>query len=75
MVMKYGGSFPPWSRIDDLAKMTREAGVDFDEFIACLQRGATDEEMADRFNVSKKTIKLLKDHFFHYGVNSTMGGD
>lgn len=73
--MKHGGSFPPWSRIDDLAKMAREAGVDFDQFIACLKEGENTESMAARFKVTPKTIELLKEHFFKYGVNSTMGGD
>lgn len=71
----HGGSFPPWSRMDDLAKMTKEAGIDFDQFIACLKEGEDTEKMAVRFKVSQKTIELLKEHFFHYGVNSTMGGD
>lgn len=71
----HGGSFPPWSRMDDLAKITKEAGIDFDQFIACLKEGEDSEKMAAKFKVSSKTIELLKEHFFRYGVNSTMGGD
>lgn len=69
------GSFPPWSRIDDLSKITGEAGVDFDQFIACLEKDESIEEMAARFNVSENTINILREHFFRYGINSTMGGD
>ncbi|MBO8158322.1 helix-turn-helix domain-containing protein [Thermosyntropha sp.] len=69
------GSFPPWSRIDDLAKMTEEVGIDFDQFIQCLKENKNTEEMAFKFKVSENTIDILKEHFYHYGVNSTMGGD
>lgn len=69
------GSFPPWSRIDDLAKMVQEAGIDFDQFIAFLKENESTEEMAVKFKVSENAINILKEHFFHYGVNSNMGGD
>ncbi len=67
--------FPPWSRTESLNEMTAEAGIDFDEFIACLKDDITTREMAERFAVSEKTIHLLKEHFIHYGISSVMGGD
>lgn len=67
--------FPPWSRTESLNEMTAEAGIDFDEFIACLKDDISIPKMAQHFDVSEKTIHLLKEHFIHYGISSVMGGD
>lgn len=67
--------YAPWSRIPSLVEMTQEAGVDFDEFIACIKDDMSVEEMAEKFQVSKSTINILKEHFMHYGISSVIGGD
>ncbi len=72
---EYKGSFPPWSRIPSLNEMTRDAGVDFDEFIACIKDDVSIQEMSQKFKVSESTINLLKEHFIHYGISSVIGGD
>ncbi|MGR6836099.1 helix-turn-helix domain-containing protein [Syntrophomonas erecta] len=69
------GRFPPWSRIQALPEMVREAGVDYDQFIECLKNGLSSEEMAWKFTVSQQTIERLKEHFFRYGISSVEGGD
>ena len=55
--------------------MTAEAGIDFDEFIACIKDDVSVEEMSQKFAVSPKTINILKEHFIHYGISSVIGGD
>lgn len=69
------GSYPPWSRTVSLTEMTKEAGVDFDEFIACIKDDFSIDEMAQKFEVSESTINILKEHFIHYGISSVIGGD
>ncbi|HZJ84432.1 MAG TPA: helix-turn-helix domain-containing protein [Syntrophomonadaceae bacterium] len=72
---EHKGSFPPWSRIVSLSEMTREAGIDFDEFIEAIKNDLSVEEMSRKFEISTTTIKQLREHFFHYGISSVMGGD
>ena len=72
---KIKGPYPPWSRTISLPEMTKEAGIDFDEFIACIKDDQTIEEMSQKFEVSEPTIKQLQEHFFRYGISSVMGGD
>lgn len=67
--------YPPWSRTVSLAEMTEEAGIDFDAFIACIKEDMSVEDMAQKFEVSENTIEILKDHFYHYGISSVIGGD
>lgn len=67
--------YPPWSRTVSLVEMTAEAGIDFDEFIACIKDDVSVEEMSQKFAVSPKTINILKEHFIHYGISSVIGGD
>ncbi|MGE5390010.1 MAG: helix-turn-helix domain-containing protein [Deltaproteobacteria bacterium] len=69
------GSYPPWSRIPSIVEMTAEAGIDYDQFTACLKQGLSEAEMARRFGVKETTITSLTDHFWHYGVGSVIGGD
>ncbi|NLT20396.1 MAG: helix-turn-helix domain-containing protein [Syntrophomonadaceae bacterium] len=69
------GSYPPWSRIPSLVEMTADAGIDFDAFIAAIEKNHSLESMAKEFGISVKTVKNLQDHFFHYGISSVIGGD
>lgn len=69
------GRWPPWSRIQGLNEMTREAGIDFDQFIQSIKDQASIADMAEQFQVSEKTIQSLQDHFFSYGIGSVQGGD
>lgn len=69
------GRFPPWSRVPSIVEMTAEAGIDYDQFTACLKQGLSEADMAVRFGVREETISSLADHFWHYGVGSVMGGD
>ncbi|MGI6452059.1 MAG: helix-turn-helix domain-containing protein [Syntrophomonadaceae bacterium] len=70
-----GGSIPPWSRIPALQEMTREAGVDFEQFINLIQKQESVESMAAKLGVSEDTITSLQNHFFRYGLSSVCGGD
>ncbi len=72
---QHQGSFPPWSRIVSLPEMTREAGIDFDEFIEAIKNDLSVGEMSDKFAIETTTIEQLREHFFHYGISSVMGGD
>ncbi len=72
---KGGGSFPPWSRTVSLPEMTSELGIDFDEFIDAIKNDLSITEMSDKFAVSEATLEQLREHFFHYGISSVMGGD
>ncbi|HZK42771.1 MAG TPA: helix-turn-helix domain-containing protein [Syntrophomonadaceae bacterium] len=69
------GSHPPWSRTVSLAEMTKEVGIDFDDFIASIKDDVTIEEMSRKYDVSEPTINQLREHFFHYGISSVIGGD
>lgn len=69
------GSYPPWSRTVSLPEMTKEAGINFDEFIACIKDDLSIKEMSEKFGVSEPTITQLKEHFIHYGISSVIGGD
>lgn len=72
---EHKGSFPPWSRTVSLPEMTEEVGIDFDEFIEAIKNDLSIEEMASKFGKGETTIKQLREHFFHYGISSVMGGD
>jgi len=69
------GRYPPWSRIPSIVEMTAEAGIDCDQFIACIKQGLSEAEMARRFGVKEETITSLARHFWQYGVGSVIGGD
>lgn len=69
------GRWPPWSRIQGLNEMTREAGVDFDQFVSMIRDQASIREMSEHFGVSEATVASLQDHFMHYGMGSVQGGD
>jgi hypothetical protein len=69
------GSYPPWSRIPSVEEMAAEVGIDGAEFLHSLGSGLDLEQLAEKFEVSPKTIEHLYDHFMHYGVGSIMGGD
>jgi hypothetical protein len=69
------GSYPPWSRIPSVEEMAAEVGIDGAEFLHSLGSGLDLEQLAEKFDVSPKTIEHLYDHFMHYGVGSIMGGD
>lgn len=75
MQEKDKGSFPPWSRIPSLKEMTEETGINFDEFINSIEKNLSNEDMAEQFDVSSKTINSLKEHFYKYGISSVIGGD
>lgn len=65
----------PWGYGPSLKEKTDEAGIDFDSFIDGLKNDLSDQEMAQRFNVSAKTIADLRDHFMTRGLDSVMGQD
>ncbi|MGQ9558694.1 MAG: helix-turn-helix domain-containing protein [Desulfurispora sp.] len=65
----------PWSTQPSLKCKSAEAGVDFDRFIAALKEQRSDQEMAQEFAVSEKTIASLREHFERYGLGSIMGQD
>jgi len=65
----------PWGIGPSLKEMTDEAGIDFDSFIDSLKNNLSDQEMAQKFNVSEKTIISLRDHFTTRGLDSVMGQD
>lgn len=69
------GRFPPWSRTVSLPEMTRDAGIDYDQFIESLKNKMSTAEMAAKFKVSEATIMALEEHFWHFGISSVMGGD
>ena len=69
------GSYPPWSRTVSLNEMTAEAGIDFDQFVSCIEQGLSNQQMAERFGVSEAGIQSLTKHFFQYGIGSVIGGD
>lgn len=69
------GLGPPWGLQPSLKALVEDAGIDFDSFIAALEEGVTDEEMAVQFNVSENAIKYFKEHFEKYGLDSVMGQD
>ncbi|MDD2620393.1 MAG: helix-turn-helix domain-containing protein [Syntrophomonadaceae bacterium] len=73
--MEYRGSYPPWSRTVSLNEMTGEAGIDFDQFVSCIEEGMSNSQMAERFQLSEAAVNSLTEHFFHYGIGSVMGGD
>ncbi|MEN6326997.1 MAG: helix-turn-helix domain-containing protein [Syntrophomonas sp.] len=69
------GSYPPWSRTVSLNEMTAEAGIDFDQFVSCIEQGLSNQQMAERFGLSEAGIGSLTEHFFQYGIGSVIGGD
>lgn len=69
------GSFPPWSRTVSLNEMTAEAGIDFDRFIDSIEKGLSNQDMAEKFGLSEAGIQSLTEHFFQYGIGSVIGGD
>lgn len=66
---------PPWSAGESLTEMTAAAGIDFDEFVACMREDYSMDELVQRFNVSEATIKCLQDQFITRGISSVIGGD
>jgi len=69
------GRWPPWSRIPSLQEMTRELGIDFDEFIAMLRETDDAGTLAGRFGISEELAGNLVEHFYRYGASSVMEGD
>jgi len=72
---KNGGSFPPWSRVTSLQELANDAGIDFEEFIACLDKGYSTSDIAKKFSISESAAESLEQYFYHYGVGSIIGGD
>ncbi len=66
---------PPWSAGESLPEMTAAAGIDYDEFIACMREDMRPDELVQRFQVSEATIKCLQEHFITHGISSVVGGD
>lgn len=66
---------PPWSLQESLPEMTAAAGIDYDEFLACMRENYMPDEMAKHFQVSETTIRCLQDHFITHGISSVVGGD
>lgn len=66
---------PPWSVGESLPEMTAAAGIDYDEFIACMQGNDSADELAQQFQVSAETIKCLQEQFITHGISSVAGGD
>lgn len=62
---------PPWSVEPSLVFKCDEVGIDFDEFISQVKNNKSDEEIAQSFEVSPKTIKHLRKHFMTKGIGST----
>lgn len=69
------GSFPPWSRIPSLQDMCREIGIGHDQLIEAIAQGLTEEQAAQRMQVSTATMEALYEHFYRYGIGSVQGGD
>ncbi len=66
---------PPWSVGESLPEMTAAAGIDYDEFVACMRENNSADELARRFQVSEATIKCLQEQFITRGISSVAGGD
>lgn len=56
-----------------LKEKAQEDNIDYNEFLQCLQEQKSDQEMADEFGVSLKTIEHLREHFEKTGVHSVLG--
>lgn len=65
----------PWGRQESLKYLTEEVGIGFDDFIDALAQQKSDEEMADNFGVSVKTIRNFREHFETKGIDSVEGQD
>lgn len=68
-------SHVPWSTEPSLKALTEEVGIDFNHFIDLLKNNKSDQEIAQEFKISEKTIINLRDQFMTKGVGSIMGGD
>ena len=71
----YASRGAPWGRQESLQYLTEEVGINFDDFIDALAQEKSDEDMADSFGVTVKTIKHFREHFETKGIDSVMGQD
>jgi hypothetical protein len=69
------GHGPPWGWQPSLGHMAREAGVDLNRFLELVKDQATDDQMSAILEVSPQTVRILKEHFMAFGIDSVHGQD
>ncbi|SMB86737.1 response regulator receiver protein [Desulfonispora thiosulfatigenes DSM 11270] len=65
----------PWSMEDSLQFKCDEVGICMDSLLSHVEKGKSDQEIAEEMFVPQKTIEGLRNHFMEKGLASIQGQD
>ncbi len=65
----------PWGNDPALRRLAEEYGVNFGDFMSCLECAMTPEEISDELGIAAETAAALRQAFFRRGLVNALPAD